>query len=69
MAGGYAEAVSFFNRALGVLEACLGYDHEETTKTALKLAAIQSHQSDYYLQALAMYEQALQVSFACHALY
>ena len=62
MGGSYAEAVGFLNRALVVFEACLGVDHDETTKTALKLAAIQSHQSDYYQQALTMYEQALEVS-------
>jgi tetratricopeptide (TPR) repeat protein len=61
MSGSYAEAVGFLNRALVVFEACLGFDHEETTKTALKLASIQSHQSDYYQQALTMYEQALEV--------
>ncbi|EGD81692.1 hypothetical protein PTSG_02405 [Salpingoeca rosetta] len=59
--GNYARAVTYFNKALPIQEAQLGKDHDTTTKTALKLASIQSHQEEYYDKALEAYREALQI--------
>ena len=49
----------FDSASLAVQEKLLGKDSDETVQTALKVAAIQSHQSEYYIKALEMYKQAL----------
>eukprot|EP00049_Salpingoeca_infusionum_P026434 m.25681 g.25681 ORF g.25681 m.25681 type:complete len:172 (-) comp8747_c0_seq3:824-1339(-) len=59
--GQFSRAVSYYNKALPIQEQLLGKDHKTCSKTALKLASIQSHQQEYYEKALDMYNQALAV--------
>eukprot|EP01147_Barroeca_monosierra_P005879 gene5879-7299_t len=59
--GEYAKAMHYFNKALPIQEAHLGKEHSAPTKTALKLASIQSHQEEYYSKALDAFREALQI--------
>jgi tetratricopeptide (TPR) repeat protein len=57
--GEYFKAIQYYSRALGIFEQTLGASHPDAFNTAIKIAAIQCHQSDYYDRALDCYEKAL----------
>eukprot|EP00730_Choanoeca_flexa_P012554 TRINITY_DN4386_c0_g1_i2.p1 TRINITY_DN4386_c0_g1~~TRINITY_DN4386_c0_g1_i2.p1 ORF type:complete len:374 (+),score=53.81 TRINITY_DN4386_c0_g1_i2:2-1123(+) len=63
--GNYASALKLYHEALVLQEKEFGLEHSSTTKTALKLAALESHQSSYLHHALKHFKEALQLKHDC----
>ena len=59
--GEYFKAIKYLSRALGTYEQNKGGAHPDAFSTAMKIAAIQSHQVDYYDRALDCYEKSLAI--------
>eukprot|EP00056_Hartaetosiga_gracilis_P019064 m.12855 g.12855 ORF g.12855 m.12855 type:complete len:307 (+) comp7350_c0_seq1:76-996(+) len=59
--GDFSRAVSYFGKAFPIQVEKLGIDHSDTTKTSLKLAAIEMHQQEYFEKALIAFKRAYEL--------